>query len=1722
MSYAEQYDPDEGIAIVGMAGRFPGAASVETLWQILRDGRETLTRFQPDELEPSFREDERDRGLPGYVPVRGVLDQADCFDEAFFGFSAAEAALLDPQQRVFLETAWTALENAGHDPARFAGPIGVFAGATANSYAANNLAGHPEWIDRLGLLTAQMANQGHYVATRAAFKLDLRGPALNIQTACSSSLVAVCTAVQSLQAYQCDMALAGGVSVTLPQRRGYRHQEGSILSPDGHCRAFDHRAAGTVFGHGVGLVVLRRLADARADGDTVYAVIKGAALNNDGHGKLSFTAPSVQGQAEVVAMAQALAGIDPQSIGYVEAHGTGTALGDPIEVAALTQAFRAGGDTRVGECGIGSLKTNIGHLDVAAGVAGLIKASLALQRRFIPASLHFESANPALLLETSPFRVQAQGAPWPASAHAPRRAAVSSFGVGGTNAHVVLEEAPADAASPAALPEERRAAQLLVVSARDAAALARGLQAWVSDGPWGPGPDGAPVPALADVAWTLQSGRHAFAHRAAWVAADHAQALEGARQALARAQAPQALDAARPDGPVLGVCAGDAPGVVFLFPGQGVDVWQAGRDLQRAPAVFADALEACVQALSPEVAGELREAWAAGPDMAEAARARLQQTALMQPALLAIELALAEGWMACGVRPAALIGHSLGEYAAACVAGTLARDDALRLVCHRAALMQAQPAGVMLAVRASPETLRPVLALGVDLAACNAPGSSVLSGPEDVMGSVCGQLDQMGLAWRRLSTSHAFHSAMMDPVAEAFEACVAAVPMQPPRLPWISGVTGREITAEEAVSPHYWARQLREPVRFSQAVASLPRDGQLWLELGPGDTLVRLVRLQTLAGPAPATAVSLPSQPPHPGLLPAVAQLWCAGVPMQWQALHRGPRRRVALPGYAFARNRHWIEPAATLPAAAQPTASVASLRAATTSGSEDLVPVPSFPKSSVFEASAPLPRAAAVDAAVATRSSSLPPPAAAALPDDTGLAVLAATLRELFGELVGLPASQVDERLHFLEMGLDSLSLTQAAQAVQQRLGVRLPMRVLLEDHTTVAALAAHLWPAVAPTLPPAVSATAATGTLQPPHSDTSAATAAPAAASQPAAAMLSAGALATGLHDGPAGLAGTSGEAVPWVDLLRQQVAITQRLLAAWGSPAGATAAPQAAASVVPAPATALVPALVPAPLAAAPTATSDAAPALSPPAAFGPYRPVQAQAPGTLDITQQAWLKSFVQRYTEATARSREWAQRHRPHLADPRSVAGYRQLWKDMVYPITTVRSSGAKLWDLDGRTYVDMVNGFGMILFGHNPAFVREAVAEQLAAGYEIGPQTPLAGEVAKALCDMVGMERAAFCGTGSEAVMAAIRMARTVTGRQRIVVFAGAYHGIFDEVLVRPAAAGAGRAAGRALPIAPGIPPSMLEQVTVLDYGDPAALRQIESLGPSLAAVLVEPVQSRRPSLQPRAFLQELRRITQAHGTALVFDEVVTGFRVHPGGAQAFFGIQADLATYGKVLGGGLPIGVVAGSARFLDALDGGSWRYEDDSAPDAGVTFFAGTFVRHPLALAAARAVLVELQRQGPDLQRLLNRRTSAFVQRLQSVAKGHGLPVEITHFASWFCFEWRDGWPWAPLFFGLLRLHGVHAWEGRPCFLTTAHSEADLDAVVAALDAACVALRAGGFGLMPAAAPETAAATEALPPVAGARRGRDREGREAWFVPDPERPGRYLQWLQGDTPHG
>jgi acyl transferase domain-containing protein/thioesterase domain-containing protein len=878
------------IAIVGLAGRFPGARTISQFWQNLHDGVESIRSLSDTELLAA--------GVPAeelsrtdYVRRTSALEDVDLFDATFFGLSPRDAAIMDPQHRHFLECAWEALEDAAHPPQRFVGSIAVFAGSGMNSYLIHHLLRNRKLVDSAGIFQLkQTGNDKDVLSTRVSYQFDLRGPSINVQTACSTSLVAVHLACQSLVNYECDMALAGGVTIEFPHGQGYIYREGEILSRDGHCRSFDASSSGTVFASGAGVVVLRRLEDAISDRDNIRAVILGSAINNDGARKVGFLAPSVEGQAEVIAEALEFSGVSAEEISYVEAHGTGTLVGDPIELRALTLAFRKTTD-RNQYCRIGSLKSNVGHLDAAAGVAGLIKTVLALEHEQIPASLHFEKPNPHIQFANSPFIVNQQLRDWP-SARSPRRAGVTSLGIGGTNAHVVLEQAP-----PVKLERASKPYELIPISAKTESALENAsvnLFAYL---------DRHPEASLADVSFTCQAGRQFFQHRRAFVvpaSVDHHQP-----------EAPGGHSAGNPKHIATGVATSSLRPVAFMFSGQGSQHTNMGREFYQHEQVFRASLDYCADHLFGLLGLDFRQVLYPSEPTAAGAQEKLNETWLTQPVLFAFEYSLARWWMSLGILPAAMVGHSLGEYVAACIAGVFSVEDALDIVAYRGRLMYGLPEGAMLAVSLPSNAI--TLGETLSLAAVNGLDQCAVSGPGSEISALEQHLAKQSVVCRRLITSQAFHSSMMDPILAAFEDRMRKATLGPPRIRYLSNVTGDWIRAEEATDPAYWARHLRHTVRFSDCVAELlGTPEQLLLEIGPGNALTSLAREQS--GPSRTVLASMPHPRESTGALrvalQTLGQLWVLGAEVDFSQLHVPESvQRIPLPTYPFEHHRFWIEP---------------------------------------------------------------------------------------------------------------------------------------------------------------------------------------------------------------------------------------------------------------------------------------------------------------------------------------------------------------------------------------------------------------------------------------------------------------------------------------------------------------------------------------------------------------------------------------------------------------------------------------------------------------------------------------------------------------------------------------------------------------------------------------------------------------------------------------------
>jgi phthiocerol/phenolphthiocerol synthesis type-I polyketide synthase E len=882
----EKYQDD--IAVIAMAGRFPGANSVEKFWSNLEQEVESVTFFNQQQLlqsgvDPVLLDN------PNFVGAEGVLQDVEKFDANFFGFSPREAELLDPQHRIFLEVTWELLERAGYSSETIKEVIGVYSGAGASSYLSRNLLTHPEFVRDVGTFKVSLSTGQDFVSTRASYKLGLTGPSININTLCSSSAVAVHYAREALLAYQCDIAIAGGVTISNSREDALFYQEGGIGSFDGHCRTFDARAAGTVAGNGIALVALKRMEDALLNGDQILGVIRASAINNDGGDKASYTAPSPEGQARVITETLEIAGINPETISYVEAHGTGTNLGDPIEVAGLTRAYRRYTDKK-NYCGIGSVKTNIGHLVAAGGVASMIKTIMGMQHRQIPASLNFEEPNPKIDFANSPFYVVNKTREWLPTGGDILRAGVSSFGIGGTNAHIILEEAPQLQPSTVG-----RAVHTVILSAKTATALQvmkRNLFEHIHNNP---------QLNLADLAFTLQVGRHNFEHRfAANVASieELAYKLDGVDNKYCSAS----------------VQKNTSRELCFMFPGQGSQHYDMARFIYETEPTFKNHIDNCCSILKPLLNLDLRELLYPATGLEADAQEQLKQTLFSQLSLFVTEYSLAQLWMSWGFKPDQMIGHSIGEYVAACLAGVFSLEDALGIVVCRAKLMAQMPTGTMISVPLSEQEIKPYLQDGIWHSVQNAPAIQVLSGTETSIAELIQRLENDGITVTRLHTSHAFHSGMMDQALAPFMDFLSQIKLHPPILKFISNLSGTW-AGNEVCEPSYWVDHLRCTVRFSDGVATLlaTDSQQFFLEVGPGHTLTSLVRAQLSATSLVANSL------PHPAnntqtlwtLGSAWAAMWLSGNRLNWSPLYSGQQRsRLCLPTYPFERKRYWIDAA--------------------------------------------------------------------------------------------------------------------------------------------------------------------------------------------------------------------------------------------------------------------------------------------------------------------------------------------------------------------------------------------------------------------------------------------------------------------------------------------------------------------------------------------------------------------------------------------------------------------------------------------------------------------------------------------------------------------------------------------------------------------------------------------------------------------------------------------
>ncbi|HFA51232.1 MAG TPA: amino acid adenylation domain-containing protein [Bacteroidetes bacterium] len=1557
------------IAIIGMSCRFPGANTLDEFWQNLIEAKDVSRKVTPEDLR---QEGEETAKPANYIWKTYALDDPYCFDASFFGYHPKEAAMMDPQHRVFLETAYEALESAGYDPFKFDGKIGVFGGVARNTYFTKNISKNEKLLQEAGGYQEMLAAESSFSISRVAYKLNLKGPAVNVQTACSTGGVAIHLACQSLMSGDSEMVIVGGGRIQSPVNGGYEYVEGGPLSPDGTCRAFDASANGMVQGNGMGMLVLKRLDQAQKDGDHIWATIRSTAINNDGADKTGITAPSRKGQADCIAEAIERAGLTAAQIGYFETHGTGTFIGDPIEIQGLTDAVSR--SSIPGKTPIGSVKTNIGHLDAGACIAGIIKTALSLKNEMLPPTMHFEQPNPQLDLDNSPFYINKKVQPW-LTGREPRRAGVSSFGLGGTNAHIILEEAPEVSPQSTVLSPQSVWSKpgLLIFSGKTEEAVEQmvgDFEKYFAENE---------ALNIADAAYTLAAGRPKFKKRKALIFGSNN------KRVAINNQQPTTNNQ-----------------FVFMFPGGGSQYEDMAKDLYEANLFFKKQVDVCFEILKSKHDLDVKGVvFPNAGSMITDHRSLITKPSFALASLFTIEYSLAKLWQHWGIEPAEMIGHSMGEYTAACLAGVMTLEEALGLVTVRGKLFETlDGGGCMLSIATTESNLAPMLDSDHTISVINKSDSLVVSSTQKGIERLKAKLDKKGIDNALIHISVPAHSPLIEPILDEFKKYLQTVDFQKPKLPFISNVTGTWISPKEATDPDYWIKHIRQTVRFADGLNTLMHPStvhrppstvsknRIFLEVGPGQTLSSFARaFPTLNGEKRLVLASVR----HPKeqaddvefIYRSVGKLWVNGKDIDWQNFYEGDRKRIPLPTYPFEKKKYFI----------------AAKRSA------------ELPFSDVSE-----------QEFGATKT--LDP----TMSNQSRIPILIKEIKESLHELSGMEPADMEAEATFLELGFDSLFLSQAVIKFNYKFKLKLSFRMLFEEAPTVEALAEYIDGEIPEEL------------FRPSVSDASKASDTSALASNIKVVPVQ---VSDALKSSGTGLANPNQQIT---NLLQQQLNIMQQQIdllrgGAASNPdgnRGRTSNPDGNRGR---------------------TSNPDGNRGIKSQikrktkgvtAKMGNYKKIGSS--DDLSQKQQQALADFISRYNALTKTSKEMAERHRLYYADPRGVTGFSKLWKEICYQIAHEKSKGARIWDVDGNEYIDYVMSYGVALFGHMPDFVEEAVIEAVRKGNSIDLLPPQATEIARIICEITGYDRATLSNTGTEAVLGAVRAARTATGRDRIAVFDTDYHGMVDQFLVRGIHL---RGESKTLPSSAGIPKFLVENTLTLDYDDPEVLQKLENEIAELAAVVIEPVQAQNPHWQHRELIQKIRQLTEKHDVVLIFDEIINGFRMDRRGAQGWYGVDADISAYGKSISGGLPLAAVAGKAKYMDAFDGGQWKYGDDSSPDGVITYFASTFIKNPISVAAGYAAMKEIERLGPALQADLNEKTIRFAERIREIFLRSKAPLMIQCASSFFMIKYADGSPLNRLFHYFLRARGINVRE-RPCFISTAHTEADFEKTYEAFELA------------------------------------------------------------------
>ena len=1575
---------ENDIAIIGMHLNVPGANNIDEFWENLKNEKDVSRTFTEEEILAAGVNIE-DLKSGNYVKRGMVLDHHDCFDEKFFGYTPKEAALMDPQHRIYLQVAYGALEDAGINPAKTEKRIGIYGSVARNTYLVNNVLTHPRYFESLDDFQIGIALEKDFPATKVAYKLNLKGPAVNFQTACSSSGVAIHMACQSLRNKDADIIVVGGGRIQPPVDAGYLHKDGHALSPTGYCHTFDEHAQGMVRGQGMAFIVLKKLDEAIKDGDQIRAVIKGSAINNDGADKIGFTAPSTTGQTAGIIQAYKNANVDPSDVSYIEAHGTGTSLGDPIEIAALVKAFSHWTDKKQ-YCAIASVKSNVGHLDAGACVLGVIKTALALEREWLPATMHFSNPNPQINFKASPFFVNNELKEWKRT-DVPRYAGVSALGLGGTNAHIVLCESPVISKKSE---KDSEAPMLFTLSAKTPDALSQKqieLKEFLTQNI---------NLNLSDISYSL-SKRQSFENKKTFIAKNSTSLIKQLADQLPVQSNTQTLDASSP---------------VFLFPGGGAQHQNMGLDLYEKEIIFKNAVDQCLKIVEENHGHDFRQILYPADHRD---RIAIQDPLAGITLLFIVEYATAKLWQSWGVKPKAMIGHSLGEYTAACLAGVFSLKDALKMVVTRGELFLELPEGGMLSIGLPPDEVKVLVGDRLDIAAINRPDHCVVSGAAEMIDEVKKELNELEIHATRPQINVAAHSREIDVILKRFKAVLSSITFAPANYKLISNLKGDWAGAEELSNIDYWLNHLRHTVRFSDGIEKLfDAESNILLEIGPGQTLATFSRQHKNKPGNQKIYASLPH--PKEGtsdasfILKTLGELWKLGAYDNWHLFYQHkPKRILSLPTYPFAKNRHWLD---------------------------------AKPKTIITPVNEP-------KQIMSTSESS------AEKFETQGLSrqdLILDRLKGLLHDMSGIPISDMSDQATFLEMGFDSLFLTQAVSRIKKTYKIKLSFRQLFDELTNLIALSSWLDKNIDPNLFQEelksanrnISTKTDNGRLQ---------------NNTPTA--------GTNIYNFPAQLANLQGQVSGDVaKIIEQQLRLMEQQLFLLSGGQGLTTQTQNPQTNINE-----LKDHNEAGLGKTRALKSDKIVPESSVVDSGAFREINKTSGHNTKRNLSSWddlneretkyLKELIDRYTKHTKGSQELTAGQRPHLADPRSISGFNKIWKDMIYQIAMVKSKGSKLWDVDGNEYIDFNSSFGVNLFGYSVPFIEKAVQEQLSKGFELAVLTPLARQVADLLCELSGAERMTLVNTGSEALSAAVRCVRTVSGRNKIAVFEGDYHGIADELLVRSVTR---NGVSKAVPVAPGIPSSAVQNIIVLHYDDPNVLQIIEENADDLAGIIIEPIQPNNPCFQPRELIHQIRDLTEKLDIAMIFDEMITGFRIAPGGAQEWYDVEVDLMAYGKIISGGLPMAALAGKAKYLNAFDGGQWEFGDDSTPPADVTFFGGTFVKHPLSLAASLAALTAIKEGGEKMYAKLNARAEKFARDFAALVDRTKAPLQILSTASIICIKPVDDNPFVPLFFNYCALKGVHI-KSKALLLTLAHSDEDLNKTLTVFEEVIGEMQTAGF---------------------------------------------------------